>query len=694
MDFFREIRLHKNFHTNHSQKNQMLFKRKKIFFLLLGYCFLSPLSMAQKRVTDSLKSELTKEDLPDTSRINILIKLGDQLGYADAPAAIAYLKDAYQLAKSKNLYVKMGDALTGFGQAYYRTDDLDSCLYFLKQADSLYKKSNSFESKISLISSKMNMATVLRSQGNSSTALPIYLEGLDSLNAIKKFAGKDLKLAIAYSNIGLLFFELGQYDKALSYHRKGVEIAEKNNLNDIRSYYLKMHFVVDFIKLKKYDSARIYLLRYEKPIKDLNQPDVLSQLYSSWGFYYAGMKQQDLALESFNNSYTYSLKSKNGFRQEQMLARIADIYKEKKDYEKSVSYFLKAYKLSLKLKDRTSDLEYLKDLSYLNGELGHDHKAVKYYRQYILLSDSLNEVGLKKKVDEIENKYQAEKKEASIIALQKDNQLQKSTLDQRRTFIISLIAGCILLLFVASLFYKNFKTKNRLLLQSEKLHQQQLSELETERKLEAAEFVMKGQEEERSRLAKDLHDGVGGLLSGVKLSMSNMKGNVFLSEENAHSFNNVISQLDQSIAELRRVSHNMMPEALVKYGLKEALENYCENLNLSGKIKVQLQIYNMEKRMEQNTEIVIYRIVQELLNNVIKHADAKSVLIQLSREKDRFNLTVEDDGKGFNISEHTPGAGLANIKARAEYLNGSVDIISAKGEGTSVNIEGDAGNDI
>jgi signal transduction histidine kinase len=173
-----------------------------------------------------------------------------------------------------------------------------------------------------------------------------------------------------------------------------------------------------------------------------------------------------------------------------------------------------------------------------------------------------------------------------------------------------------------------------------------------------------------------------------------MKGNVFLSEENAHSFNNVISQLDQSIAELRRVSHNMMPEALVKYGLKEALENYCENLNLSGKIKVQLQIYNMEKRMEQNTEIVIYRIVQELLNNVIKHADAKSVLIQLSREKDRFNLTVEDDGKGFNISEHTPGAGLANIKARAEYLNGSVDIISAKGEGTSVNIEGDAGNDI
>jgi len=124
--------------------------------------------------------------------------------------------------------------------------------------------------------------------------------------------------------------------------------------------------------------------------------------------------------------------------------------------------------------------------------------------------------------------------------------------------------------------------------------------------------------------------------------------------------------------------------------LKEALENYCENMNLSGKIKVQLQTYGMEKRMEQSAEIIIYRITQELLNNIIKHADAKNVLIQLVREEDRFNLTVEDDGKGFDLKEieNNSGAGFANIKARAEYLNGTVDIVSKNGEGTSVNIEG------
>jgi signal transduction histidine kinase len=135
----------------------------------------------------------------------------------------------------------------------------------------------------------------------------------------------------------------------------------------------------------------------------------------------------------------------------------------------------------------------------------------------------------------------------------------------------------------------------------------------------------------------------------------------------------------------------MMPESLVKFGLKETLENYCERLNHSGQIKVQLQTYGMDARMEQSTEIVIYRMIQELLNNVIKHAEAKNVLIQLVREKERFNLTVEDDGKGFDISKVDNGssAGLNNIRARAAYLNGTVDIRCSVGEGTSVHVEGD-----
>jgi signal transduction histidine kinase len=319
--------------------------------------------------------------------------------------------------------------------------------------------------------------------------------------------------------------------------------------------------------------------------------------------------------------------------------------------------------------------------------------ALDYLKKYQALNDTLLSESRTKYVQQLESNYHTAQKNNRISEQQIAILENEKTIQKKNLLNTALISGLALLLIIGILGYRNFKHRSRLLQQSEKLKEEKIRELEQERKLVALESVMKGQEEERSRLARDLHDGVGGLLSGVKLSMSNMKGNVFLSEENAHSFNNVIMQLDQSIAELRRVSHNMMPEALIKYGLKEALENYCENMNVSGKIKLQLQTYGMEKRMEQSSEIVIYRITQELLNNVIKHANAKNVLIQLVREADRFNLTVEDDGKGFDVEEieNKTGAGLSNIKARAEYLGGSVDIVSKKGEGTSVNIEGSCG---
>lgn len=282
------------------------------------------------------------------------------------------------------------------------------------------------------------------------------------------------------------------------------------------------------------------------------------------------------------------------------------------------------------------------------------------------------------------------KKADSILLLQKTNQLQALSLHKKKIQNMALLVGSVLIIVLAAMLYKNFKRKNQLLKQAGELKNKRIRELEKEQQLVVMQSVLQGQEEERSRLARDLHDGVGGLLSGIKLSLSTMRGNVYLSEENAQSVNNVIVQLDNSIAELRRVSHNMMPETLIKYGLKEALENYCENLNLSGSLKVQLQTYGMEKRIEQNTEIIVYRIAQELLNNVIKHAGATKVLIQLLRKGNRFNLTIEDDGRGFDIKnlEGNTGAGLANVKARTEYLGGTLDVHSVIGAGTSVNIEG------
>jgi signal transduction histidine kinase len=244
-------------------------------------------------------------------------------------------------------------------------------------------------------------------------------------------------------------------------------------------------------------------------------------------------------------------------------------------------------------------------------------------------------------------------------------------------------------MLVAFLGYRNFRHRQQLARQQVELQQQRIRELEKDKQLIAVDSLLKGQEEERSRLAKDLHDGLGGLLSGVKYSLINMKDNLIITPDNMAVFERSLDMLDTSIKELRRVAHNMMPEMLTKFGLDEALKEYCNTVNAANLFVVKYQSLGMETRLDKATEIIIYRIVQEMLNNILKHAEASQAFIQVIRENDRLNIVVEDDGKGFDtaILETNKGAGWTNIRSRVEYLKGQLDIHSEPGKGTLVNIE-------
>ena len=206
----------------------------------------------------------------------------------------------------------------------------------------------------------------------------------------------------------------------------------------------------------------------------------------------------------------------------------------------------------------------------------------------------------------------------------------------------------------------------------------------------ATEAVLKGEEQERSRLAKDLHDGLGGMLSGIKYSFQTMKGNLVMTPENHQAFERSMDMLDSSIKEMRRVAHNMMPEALVKFGLDTALKDFCNDINQTGALKVNYQSPGLQGAMiDQTTAITIYRIVQELLNNMMKHAAATQAIVQVSKTDNSIGITVEDNGKGFDpaILKNARGIGWENIQGRVDYLKGTVDIQSAPGKGTSVHIE-------
>ena len=169
-----------------------------------------------------------------------------------------------------------------------------------------------------------------------------------------------------------------------------------------------------------------------------------------------------------------------------------------------------------------------------------------------------------------------------------------------------------------------------------------------------------------------------------------MKENLIMTPDNAQAFERSIDMLDSSIPEMRRVAHNMMPEALVKFGLDIALRDFCLHISQSGALKVSYQSIDMSKiQLEQTVAVTIYRIVQELINNTIKHAAAQTAIVQLSITDHILSVTVEDDGKGFDTTtlKQSAGIGWSNIENRIIFLNGKLDIQSVNNKGTSVLIE-------
>lgn len=192
-------------------------------------------------------------------------------------------------------------------------------------------------------------------------------------------------------------------------------------------------------------------------------------------------------------------------------------------------------------------------------------------------------------------------------------------------------------------------------------------------------------EDERNRVAKDLHDGLGGLLSGVKLSLQSITGNIIISDQHAAALKRVLLQLDNAISEMRRVAHSMMPESLMRFGLVQAIEDFCYDINESKMVQLHFYHHGLEKRLDSSTEITLFRVIQELVNNSIKHAAATNVMIHLLRIENQLTLTVEDNGTGFDTNniKKSKGVGLSNIQSRVNFLKGNLEIDSQNNIGTS-----------
>src|SRR5690606_8614744 len=234
--------------------------------------------------------------------------------------------------------------------------------------------------------------------------------------------------------------------------------------------------------------------------------------------------------------------------------------------------------------------------------------------------------------------------------------------------------------------YLLYRNKQRLAKQQCDLHEEQLQRMQKEQQIRFFNAMLQGQEQERKRLASDLHDGLGGLLSNVKLLLS--KNPCVSPEPQAQEQHRIIlNKLDVAVNELRRIARNMMPETLLRFGLVTALRDFCEDLERSG-INISLQTYGFSLEDDKDRQIMVYRILQELINNAVRHAGANTILVQCIQNDGKVFITVEDDGCGFDTDDQQgKGVGLHNVKNRVAYLNGQLDIQSEKNVGTTINIE-------
>jgi two-component system NarL family sensor kinase len=487
--------------------------------------------------------------------------------------------------------------------------------------------------------------------------------------------------ALAYLNTAYIFSDVNDWVSA------SVTLKRSTNYLNVNSN--KHYQVVIYASL-----AEIYsrLNRMNESKMYLKKSDSLVQLYpdaESKTFYFIAKGEHALNAKNYSEALAATLSSLGYARQwgdsvfvAKALENIGRTYQALRKYDEAVSYLTMSNGIAVKynyMAQRKTTLKYLFQLYEDNDQ---PQKALVVAKELFTISDSLAAVQNNNRRIIMDAVFEAENQEKKISGLEREKEFQQMRLKQKNTFNYILIVSVTTLLIISFLFYRNYKQK-------QKLQQLRINELETEKQLTATEAVLKGEEQERTRLAKDLHDGLGGLLSGVKFSLSNMKNDLLITPENMTVLERSLDMIDTSIKELRRVAHNMMPEILTKFGLDEAVKEYCNTINTTKLLTVKYQSVGMESRLEKSSEIIIYRIVQEVLNNSMKHAAATEAFVQIIREGNRLNVVVEDNGKGFDASlpENKKGAGLINVRSRVDYLKGKLDIHSEPGKGVLVNME-------
>ncbi|MBL7760730.1 MAG: sensor histidine kinase [Sediminibacterium sp.] len=631
-------------------------------YTALGQCFLLA-NRFEESATYFKKSEELLLKLRNTRALGTLYHNAGSLytEKGDNDLAIEYLIKSLGIQETTGDTKMIGATQSNIGRLLYQTKNYPKAIeYFLLSIQSNTKAQDWRNLGIAHI----NLANVYAEQLN-------YPRALEELNkGLIRFKQVDFKrgIQLCANNMGAINLRQGNYDTSIHYFKEGLKIARENQ-SQSGVALIEQNIGFAYTNLKNYPEA----------LKWFNQAESTAAKYGADQFTHGEIYNHRATLDSLMGNYASALAYRTRVMSMNEKSLNDKVIRQVNELQTKYETERKEYRISLLNKSDS-----IKSLAIVNQQLAIDQNKYRIAQQELeladaelkIVSDSLLLSEQKEKLlrNQLENKI----KEDQINNLNKLNRIRELEVAQKNNLIALVGISTIALLALGYLLYR----RNRL--KQEKQHHQKI----LQQQQQAAIDIIAAEEEERKRIASDLHDGVGQLVSAAWLNLkalSNQLSNA--SSEEAALIGKTLALVDESCKEVRQVSHNMMPNALLMKGLANAVKEFIAQIDQRS-IRINLQTEGLNNSIPAHIESVLYRVIQETVNNALKHAAASELDISIHQEADAIDVMIEDNGKGFNINQlpEDAGIGLQNIRSRIGYLRGTVEWNTAPGKGTVVAI--------
>jgi signal transduction histidine kinase len=621
-----------------------------LFFISFGFTNSQEIDVSY---VDSLKQESRKKFKRENPEVTFKI-----------------LNELKEYSIKNNYHRGLFDIANDKGIFYYFMGELDSTRAYYNKAIKIGEKYKLYRALTNLQS---NFGVLEEHDGNYNEAIKWYLESIKLVELYSKdekyiTVSKDsMQIGKNYHNISGVYEKMDDSELYEFYIKKSIEfIPEKTQMKGVSYIDLAT------LRLKKNEYSEVVNnLKKAKKVNEFIKDDLLSfYIDNLYGDYYFKLKQFKVALDYYikanssldNQSFNHVIEND---------ISIGICYHKLKDLKNAEKYLNKAIDRSNKKKPSLEvELKMYTNLATIKN----DRKPTETFnllKNVISIKDSINKTEKIKLSKKLSIEFETEKKDKELAENALEIEKKKSQLWSTIGIAVFLLALCLVLFLV----YKLNKQK----------HNVKILSLEKENELSKLEALLQGEDKERSRVAKDLHDGINGDLSAIKIQLSGLSTDNFSNKE-AQIFDQSIGMIDNACEVIRSISHNLAPPAIKDFGWLEAVEKFCYKMNKNYKEEIIFQSYGNNVQFSETTQGHLYRITQELVYNTLKHAKASEVLVQINLNDTSLVLTIEDDGVGFDKTKNYEGIGLKNIESRVAYLDGKWKLEVDK-NGTSNNLE-------